>query len=143
MSLSRSPRPGPRALLAGSVVVLCAVAGIAAACSSSDESSGTTVPLSGDAAKGEKVVQDLGCMTCHTVDGSDGVGPTFKGLAGSEVTLEGGDAVTADEAYLRTSITDPSKQVVEGFNPVMPQRDLSDTQIDQIIAYLQAIGAKS
>jgi cytochrome c oxidase subunit 2 len=118
---------------------LVALAGIAA-CSSSDESSDTTVALTGEAAKGQEVVQDLGCTTCHTVDGSDGVGPTFKGLAGSKVTLEGGDEVTADEAYLRTSITDPGKQVVEGFRPVMPERELTDAQVDQIIAYLQALG---
>ncbi|UDY34615.1 c-type cytochrome [Dermatobacter hominis] len=142
MAPSRSPRPGPRALLAGSIALLLAVAGVAAACSSSDDSSADTVPLTGDAAKGQEVVRDLGCTTCHTVDGGDGVGPTFKGLAGSTVTLEGGDEVTADEDYLRTAITDPGEQVVEGFTPIMPERDLSDTQVDQVVAYLQALGSK-
>ena len=95
----------------------------------------------GEAAKGLEVIGDLGCQTCHTVDGGDGVGPTFKGLAGSKVTLEGGDEVTADDEYLRTAITDPGKQVVEGFRPIMPERDLTDEQVDQIIAYLNSIGA--
>ncbi len=139
MSSRRSIRL--RVLLPGSVVALSAVAGLGAACSSSDDATTTTVALTGDAAAGQEAVRDLGCTTCHTVDGGAGVGPTFKDLAGSEVTLEGGEQVTADEGYLRTSITDPGKQVVEGFKPIMPERTLTDAQIDQIIAYLQAIGS--
>jgi len=122
--------------------VLVAVAGAATACSKSEQSS-AEVKLTGEAAQGKAVVSDLGCTTCHTSDGSKGVGPTFKGLAGSTVTLEGGQKVTADDAYLHTAITDPGKQVVEGFRPIMPKRDLSDEQVSQIIAYLQAIGTKS
>lgn len=134
-------RRGPRPLIVASVVGLMAVAGVGASCGGSDESSDTTVAPTGEAAKGLEVIRDLGCQTCHTVDGGDGVGPTFKGLAGSKVTLEGGDEVTADDEYLRTSITDPGKQVVEGFKPIMPKRDLTDEQVDQIVAYLNSIGS--
>ncbi len=124
------------------MVALVAMAGTAVACSSSDSGS-TDVKLTGEAAKGQTVVSDMGCTTCHTSNGTKGAGPTFKGLAGSQVTLKGGKQVTADEAYLHTAITDPGKQVVEGFNPIMPTRDLTDEQVSQIIAYLQAIGAKA
>ena len=124
------------------VVVLVVVSGaVAAACGgSSDGASSTTARLTGAAAAGEQTVRDLGCTTCHTVDGSDGVGPTWKGLAGSKVTLEGGRTVTADDAYLRESIEDPGKQVVDGFRPIMPERKLSTDQVDSIVAYLRAIG---
>ncbi len=128
-------------MIVASVVALLLVGGVATACSGSDESSDTTVAPTGEAAKGLEVIRDLGCQTCHTTDGSEGVGPTFKGLAGSKVTLEGGDEVTADDEYLRTSITDPGKQVVEGFKPIMPKRDLTDEQVDQIVAYLNSIGS--
>ena len=37
-----------------------------------------------------------------------GTGPTWKGLYGSEVKLVDGTTVTADETYLKESITDPS-----------------------------------
>lgn len=109
------------------------------ACGSSEDTSSTTVKLTGAAATGQEAVRDLGCTTCHTVDGGDGVGPTFKGLAGSQVALESGQTVTADDAYLRESITEPSKQVVKGFTPIMPERKLTDVQVDSILAYLHAL----
>jgi cytochrome c2 len=140
MESSRSPRPGARSLLVGSIALLLATA-VVAACGS-DDASDDTPALTGEAAKGEQVVRDLGCTTCHTSNGAEGVGPTFKGLAGSTVALEGGEEVVADEQYLRTAITDPGAQVVEGFRPVMPERDLTDEQVDEIIAYLQAIGER-
>ena len=123
------------------LVVLFVVAAVAVvACSgSSKEASTTTQKLSGEAAAGEQAVRDLGCTTCHTVDGSDGVGPTFQGLAGSKVELEGGETVTADQAYLTESIEDPAAKVVEGFRPVMPQRKLSESEVSSIVAYLQTL----
>ncbi len=129
--------------LAGLVVLVVALLTVLlAACSSSDGATTTTVRLTGAAAAGQETVRDLGCTTCHTVDGSDGVGPTFQGLAGSKVRLEGGRTVTADETYLRRSIEDPSAQVVDGFRPIMPERDLTDAQVSSIVAYLQAIGQR-
>lgn len=124
------------AAVVGSVVAVVALAG----CGSSDTASSTTLHLTGPAAAGQQVVRDLGCTTCHTVDGSDGVGPTFHGLAGSRVHLQGGRTVTADDAYLRRSIRHPSAQVVDGFRPIMPDRDLTDAQLDSVVAYLRALG---
>ena len=48
------------------------------------------------------------------VVGFPGVGPTWKGLAGSRVKLVDGTTVTADNAYLRTAIEDPDRQIVAG-----------------------------
>jgi cytochrome c oxidase subunit 2 len=121
-------------------VLLVSSGWLAAGCSGSDDASSTTVRLTGAAATGEQTVRDLGCTTCHTVDGSDGVGPTWKGLAGSKVTLESGKTVTADDAYLEEAITDPGKQVVHGFRAIMPERKLTTAQVSSIIAYLRAIG---
>jgi cytochrome c1 len=121
-------------------LVLVAVAVVAACGGSGGGAPSTTVKLTGAAAAGQREVRDLGCTTCHTVDGSDGVGPTWKGLAGSKVQLEDGRKVTADAAYLRRAIVDPGAQVVDGFRPIMPERDLTDVQVDSIVAYLQALG---
>src|SRR6478672_11061594 len=38
----------------------------------------------GDAVKGKALYTSLGCVGCHSIDGSSGTGPTFKGLAGSQ-----------------------------------------------------------
>lgn len=69
------------------------------------------------AARGEQLVQQFGCTACHSVDGSKGIGPTLKGVWGSEVTLDSGETVVADEAYLRESILEPDGKTVRGFSP--------------------------
>lgn len=55
------------------------------------------------------------CSGCHSLDGSPGAGPTIKGLAGSDVTLDDGSTVTADAAYLARALTDPDAQIVKGY----------------------------
>lgn len=92
----------------------------------------------GDAAAGEAIWQAQ-CMSCHTIDGSEGLGPTWQGLWMSEVTLEDGSTVTADEAYITESIQDPNAKVHEGFQPVMPEFDLSDDEIADVIAFIQTL----
>lgn len=133
--------PGMRSRLP--FVALTLVAVLVPACSgSSDDDAATTEPsdLSAEAAAGKQAVADLGCSTCHSVDGKEGVGPTFQGLAGSDVVLEDGSTVTADEGYLTRSINDPKAQVVEGFNPIMPERKLPADEVASIVAYLKALG---
>jgi mono/diheme cytochrome c family protein len=94
----------------------------------------------GDAAAGEAIAQAQ-CMTCHTIDGSTLVGPTWQGLYGHEVTLEDGSTVTADDEYIRESIVDPNAKIVEGFPAAMPTFDgvLSDEQITDLIAYIKTL----
>ncbi|HVN60805.1 MAG TPA: c-type cytochrome [Gaiellaceae bacterium] len=74
---------------------------------------GTTVTTA--APSGARLFSSEACSGCHSLDGSAGVGPTLKGLAGSRVVLADGTAVTADDAYLTRSITDPDAQIVKGF----------------------------
>ncbi len=127
-------RPGLRWVAALFAVVSI---GAAAACSGGEESSGP--PVTGAAAEGKQLFNSNGCAACHSVDGSDGVGPTMKGLAGSQVSLEGGGTVTADDAYLRQSILDPSAQRVAGYSAAMPARDLSPEEVDSLVAYIDAL----
>ena len=48
--------------------------------------------------------------------GTPGAGPSFKGLAGGTSTLTNGQTVTADDAYLERSITDPDAEIVKGYH---------------------------
>ena len=91
-------------------------------------------------AQGESLAQSKGCVACHTVNGSPGVGPTWKGLQGKTQTLADGSTVLADEAYLRRAIREPQAQVVKGFPPIMPAAALSDEELAALVAYIQSLG---
>jgi mono/diheme cytochrome c family protein len=69
------------------------------------------------AAEGERLYQMFGCMACHSIDGTlqGKVGPSWKALFGSERDIAKTGKVTADEAYLKESILNPSAKVVKGF----------------------------
>lgn len=98
----------------------------------------TSGGLVGDVQKGKQLSAQ--CVSCHSIDGSTVVGPTWKGLYGHEVTLTDGTKVTADDAYIAQSIRDPNSQVVEGFPPVMPPfAYLSDQDIADLIAYIKSL----
>ena len=90
--------------------------------------------------KGKQLAQTNGCLGCHSIDGSPRTGPTWKGLFGSERELEDGSTVTADEAYLKESIVDPSAKIVKGFPPVMPPySQLSDEDLQALIEYIKSL----
>jgi len=93
------------------------------------------------AVTGERLFSELGCGTCHRSD-TQGRGPNLIGLFGKPVLLEDGRTLTADENYIRESITDPSAKVVRGFKPVMPtfQGHISDEQLNALVAYVKSLG---
>ena len=93
------------------------------------------------AAAGEKLFQDLACVTCHHAD-SEGRGPRLEGVFGHPVTLAGGERVTADEGYIRESIVNPAAKVVAGYQPVMPtyQGLVNEEGLMQLVAYIQSLG---
>jgi cytochrome c oxidase subunit II len=90
---------------------------------------------------GAKLYTQKACITCHSVDGKASTGPTFLGLFGEQVKLEGGGTATADENYLRESILSPQARIALGYQPVMPtfQGVLKDKQIDALIAYIKSL----
>jgi cytochrome c oxidase subunit 2 len=85
------------------------------------------------------------CGGCHTTLGAKATGPTFLGLAGSEVTLESGETVIADDAYLKRSIVDPNAQIVAGFqHDIMPDvfgETLTEQDIIDVIEYINSLGS--
>ncbi|MFP6885901.1 MAG: cytochrome c, partial [Opitutales bacterium] len=97
--------------------------------------------------KGKTLYAQLGCVACHSIDGSrEGrTGPTWLGLFGSKRKLTTGQVVTADEAYLRESILNPTAKVAEGAvngEAGMPIYDgvLNEEQIASIILYARSLG---
>jgi cytochrome c oxidase subunit 2 len=95
-------------------------------------------------AQGKTLFTSLGCAGCHSIDGTKLVGPTFKGLAGSKVTLTDGSTVTADDAYLLESIFDPDKTIVQGYTPgvmsgVIKPGSVSQADAKALVAYIDSL----
>jgi cytochrome c oxidase subunit 2 len=91
--------------------------------------------------RGKKLYSQQGCETCHTIDGTPKIGPTWKGLFGKTESITGGPALKVDENYLRESMMDPTAKVVQGFAPSMPtyKGKLSDKDIDGLIEYIKTL----
>lgn len=103
---------------------------------------------------GKALAKQYGCIACHSDDGTKKVaeepslvvGPSWKGLFGSERTFTDGKRAKADESYLRESILEPSKRVTKGFESGttgvgMPSYRgvLRDDQIESLILYLKSL----
>jgi len=96
--------------------------------------------------EGRKLANLMGCAACHSVDGTTTgkVGPTWKGLFGSQREFKDGEPAIADEAYLRESILDPTAKVVQGFEKSdagMPSYAgvLTEPQIEALILYIKTL----
>lgn len=96
---------------------------------------------SGDATRGAQLFQESiggapACNSCHTVDGTTLLGPSFQDFSQRAGTrLEG----TSAEDYAYQSITLPASYLVSGFRNTMYNQygqHLSDQQIADLIAYL-------
>ncbi len=114
---------------AGAVILLIVAVVVIVFVTSSETPAATMSP----------VAVDAGCASCHSVDGRRSQGPTWKGLAGSEVVLQDGTVVLADEAYIRRAIEDPAAEVRQGFS-LMPEQDLTQDQVDQLVQYIESLG---
>jgi cytochrome c oxidase subunit 2 len=96
--------------------------------------------MAGLAQEGEVLFRRFGCSGCHA-PGSAVHAPDLDGLFGRSVHLSDGRTVTADEAYLRDSIFQPGRDLVAGFEPVMPsyQGTIDETQMIRVLAYLKSL----
>jgi cytochrome c oxidase subunit 2 len=106
--------------------------------SSAKQSTGTENKL---VEQGRLLAEEKGCLGCHSVDGSASVGPTWKGLLGKTEILVDGSTVTVDEAYIKESILNPSASVIEGYSPIMSDYQLSDDEIDALIAFTASLSS--
>jgi cytochrome c oxidase subunit 2 len=96
------------------------------------------------AERGKAIVHDTGnlCITCHSLDGSRLVGPSFKGLWGRKEKLADGSEVQVDAAYIKESIWKPNAKIVAGYAPAMPamyEGKLTDENLNDVIEYLKTL----
>ncbi|MCC5815151.1 MAG: cytochrome c oxidase subunit II [Leptospira sp.] len=103
----------------------------------------------GDESVGTKSLADVGkelyinkaCASCHSLDGSRIVGPTFKGLYGKNREFEDGSSAKADENYIKESILQAGAKIVKGYPAAMPvyQGQLDDEEVSALIEYIKSV----
>ncbi len=96
--------------------------------------------------EGERIYKMMGCMACHAADDSKQpkIGPSWRGIFGTQREIAKAPSVTVDEEYLRESILTPAVKVVKGFEKVeagMPPYAgvLSDTQVESVILFIKSL----
>lgn len=96
-------------------------------------------------ARGKTLFTEDGCAACHSLNGNAGAGPSLDGAAGRTVQLADGTSVTADDAYLERSITDPDAEIVKGYNAgimsaAIAGRDLAahPADVQALVAFVKA-----
>src|SRR2546422_1202857 len=92
------------------------------------------------ASGGEKLFQDLACVTCHRAD-TPGRGPLLQGLLGKTMQLQNGQRVVADDAFVRETVLCPSAKITAGYQPIMPtfQGLISEEQLLELIEYVKSL----
>jgi cytochrome c oxidase subunit 2 len=91
-------------------------------------------PAAAEALPGQELFDKYDCLACHTLDGTEGLGPSFKGLFGTVRTMSDGTQVTADAAYLIESIRDPNKKIAKGYDPdSMPLVEVPEQDLEAMV----------
>lgn len=93
---------------------------------------------------GKEVLQNSGCLGCHSLDGTKMIGPSFKNLYNRKTKInKNGNvlSIKADDKYIKNSILNPSKDIVEGYQNIMPafENILSEEELDALIEYLKKL----
>lgn len=93
-------------------------------------------------AAGQQIFQQkLGCASCHGDNGQGGRGPSLVNLFGTQVPINNGGQVQANEDYIRESILNPQAKIVAGYQPIMPtfQGQISEEELLQLISYIKSL----
>lgn len=88
---------------------------------------------------GKLVYENKGCATCHSLDGSRGQGPSWKGVWGKTEKGADGKEYKVDANYIRESILYPQAILVQGYEPIMPtfQGLLRERELQGVIEYIK------
>lgn len=98
-------------------------------------------------AAGEVLLANNGCGACHSVDGTHGTGPSFKGIWGKQEKLADGSTALVDAAYIKESIRSPQAKIVANvpgkpaYGAMVPYNEsaLPDEHIDMIVEYIKSL----
>lgn len=94
---------------------------------------------------GLTLLKQNACITCHSLDGSRIVGPSFKGIYGHEAeVITGGQErkVLVDDEYIKKSIYEPNADIVKGFNQglmISYKETLKEEDVAKIIEFIKGL----
>ena len=91
---------------------------------------------------GETAYTKHACNTCHSIDGSSMIGPSFKGIWNTIAEHVSTEDKLIDENYIRESILYPQKHIVKGYeNGNMPSYKglIRDREIEGLIEYIKSL----
>lgn len=94
---------------------------------------------------GEKLLTMRQCVSCHSIDGSKGIGPSLKNVYGYPHQFSNASPIDyADDNYLRESIINPNAKIVLGYAAgQMPSHaNLPPQEIDALVKYIQTLSDK-
>ncbi len=99
--------------------------------------------------RGRQIYQSMGCMACHSIDGTtEGrSGPTLLGVSGNTRVFDDGQSLKADRRYLEESILNPSARIVRGYergDVGMPSYMgiLDKSQIESLVEFINSLKAE-
>ncbi len=132
-------RPRATRLARWLAMIPCVVAlnAVVVACGSDQDA--TDLGLTGDAAAGQRIYSTSGCAACHGVRFQGVTGPALTGLVGKTVTFTDGTSAVVDATYLTEAIKRPQDRQTAGYTMKMPENQLSDAQIAQLVAFITAL----
>lgn len=85
---------------------------------------------------GRAVAEAQGCLGCHSTDGSDIAGPTFKGMYGKKGSAA--DGAVVDGPYVESVLKDPAGRI--GKPSAMPSYTaLSDAERATLLKFLESL----
>jgi cytochrome c oxidase subunit 2 len=95
--------------------------------------------------QGQRLSGVYGCLKCHTVDGTQHIGPTWLDLYHKRERLNDGNELLVDEGYLTESMMDPAVKLVAGYQNVMPsyQGRLAAPEVAAIVEYIKSLRTES
>lgn len=122
--------------------------------SASTQGTGTNLAQAGSLhVLGQQLSQRLGCTACHKIDGTKGVGPTWKNLAGYPQKLTDGTTTVADYKFMKNAILYPEHVRLEGFPAgAMPSsyramlsgpQHADEKELNAIIWYINTLSDRS
>ncbi len=95
---------------------------------------------------GLAIIKANACLTCHSLDGTKIIGPSFKGLYGTKrvvISDQGEKEVEATDEYIKRSVMDPNAEVVKGFNKglMQPYKNVIKAEdLDKIVDFFKTSG---